>query len=78
MDGKSKVKGEIYFGESGSGVNLLSDLEGIAVNMPQPFKKVMSDKKNVSMHLPFEGDKRELQVSYGEGVIFSFLLCVFH
>lgn len=58
--GLLKGSGYVYFGNQGSGVKFKSNLEGLALNLPEPFAKTTSEKMPLSFSLPFSGNQRIL------------------
>ncbi len=74
MEGVTPFSGDIYFGSLGAGLKVSSTLEGVTVNLPQPFFKSKEDSRLMLLNLPFSGEDRELKINYGEGVSLNFLL----
>jgi uncharacterized protein (TIGR02099 family) len=74
LDGSALFNTEIYYGSAGSGLRVSSALNGIQVNLPKPFGKKHKTKKEFSLHLPFTGEQREMDITYGEGINAHFLL----
>lgn len=74
MEGLTHFSSDIYFGSLGAGIKVNSSLEGVVVNLPQPFYKKKEDKRMMLLHLPLSGENRELDIQYGEGVNLHFLM----
>ena len=74
LQGQSRFDGDFYFGADGAGLNLASDLQGISIELPQPFAKDSDSTRDLSFHMPFSGDYRELTAKVGSGVDIRFLL----
>ena len=74
MEGIAPFSADLYFGALGAGLKVSSKLDGVAVNLPQPFYKKKEDRRLTLFSMPFSGESREMTIKYGEGVNVHFLM----
>ncbi|CAA0079223.1 Uncharacterised protein [BD1-7 clade bacterium] len=76
LSGKTQFNGEISFGGDNPYVKIISDMEGVAVDLPAPLAKAADEPRELVMTLPlsFSNDRRELVFSYGKSADIRFLL----
>ena len=68
LSGQSLFNGDIYFGDTGAGLQLESDLKGIDIDLPKPFYKTSDELRDFSLQLPFSGENKELRAKIGPSV----------
>ncbi len=74
LSGAAVFNAEVYYGSAGSGLRIGSDLKGLQVNLPKPFIKKAKSKRDFTLHFPFSGESREVDIVYGEGINAHFML----
>jgi len=52
-EGVTPISGRVYFGQKGAGLALQSHLQGLTINMPEPFAKPANTEKLMRLDLPF-------------------------
>lgn len=68
LQGRTLVTGELYWGGENSGLRLGSRLQGVTIDLPQPFGKTADGQRRLTVQLPFQGAVRELRIATDDGV----------
>lgn len=68
LTGDTALAAQIYFGGGDAGMNFNSNLKGISVNLPTPFKKSASQERELAVHIPLIAGEKMITIQYGEGI----------
>lgn len=74
ITGTAKLDGQLSWSKEFAKLEISSDLQGIQIELPEPFAKTKEQQRLMRLELPLLGEQQELSISLDDGVQMQFLL----